>query len=188
MPLNCELTTGFTLDCKDGIGGIKEIFLAEWNYIYNLLTVDAGGEITALTDSADFYRYQLPTQTGMFEETINFNRDNGTIYYTQTVTIKMHKLSSIKRAELETAALNRLCVCVRDNNDNLWMCGIEDGMDISTSTASTGTAFGDANGYELSFVCDSKTRARRWADTVSDLTPVFIPFDNEANINVTPAY
>lgn len=185
---NCELNTGFTLDCKDGIGGIKEIFLVEWVNIYNLLTVDLLGEITALTEEAKFYRYQLPTQTGMFEETINFSRENGTIFYTQNVTIKMHKLSSVKRKELEIAALNRLCVCVRDNNDNLWMCGIEDGMDISTATASTGTAFGDGNGYDLTFTCDSKTRARRWADAVSDLTPVFVPFANETNVIVDPAY
>jgi hypothetical protein len=187
--MNCELNTGFTLDCKDGIGGLKEIFLVEWNSIYNLLEVDAvSNEIEDLTDAATFRRYQLPTQTGSFEETISFNRDNGTVFYTQTVTIKLHKLSTAKRNELEIAALNRLCVCVRDNNDNLWMCGIEDGMDVSTSTAASGTAFGDHNGYEIAFTCDSKWRARRWEDTASQLTPVFIPFDNVSNVTVDPAY
>lgn len=186
--INCELNTGFTLDCKDGIGGIKEVFLVELANVYNLLTIDTGNEITGLSEEAQFYRYQLPTQTGSFEETINFNRDNGTVYYTQTVTIKLHKLSTAKRNELQLAALNRLCVVVRDNNDNLWMCGIEDGMDVSTSTASTGTAFGDANGYEIAFTCDSKWRAYRWNDSASDLTPVFIPFANVANVIVDPAY
>ena len=42
----CLLTQGFTLDCKDSVGGIKSIHLMNWSA--SKFTV-ASGEVTATT-------------------------------------------------------------------------------------------------------------------------------------------
>lgn len=154
----CELSTGFTLDCKDGIGGIKKIILCD---TVTSLTLDANEIVTTIVGpvAGDLYTYELPTQTGSFEETINFNRDNGTVFYTQTVNVMLHKLSSAKRLELQTVAKARPVVFVNDSNDNWWAVGYEYGADLSTSTAGTGTALGDANGYTLAFTHEAPKRA-----------------------------
>lgn len=154
----CELSTGFTLDCKDGIGGIKKIILCD---TVTSLTLDANEIVTTIVgpSAGDLYTYELPTQTGSFEETINFNRDNGTVFYTQTVNVMLHKLSSAKRLELQTVAQARPIIFVNDSNDNWWAVGYEYGADLSTSTAGTGTALGDANGYTLAFVHEAPKRA-----------------------------
>jgi len=154
----CELSTGFTLDCKDGIGGIKKIILCD---TVTSLTLDANEIVTTIVgpSAGDLYTYELPTQTGSFEETINFNRDNGTVFYTQTVNVMLHKLSSAKRLELQTVAKARPVVFVNDSNDNWWAVGYEYGADLSTSTAGTGTALGDANGYTLAFTHEAPKRA-----------------------------
>ena len=75
----CELSTGFTLDCKDGICGIKKIIICD---TVTSLSLDANEIVTAIVGqvAGDLYTYELPTQTGSFEETINFNRDAGTIF------------------------------------------------------------------------------------------------------------
>jgi hypothetical protein len=155
----CELSTGFSLDCKDGIGGIKKIVLTDWINVD--FTLDATQVVTLITgpSSGDLYTYELPTQTGSFEETINFNRDNGTVFYTQTVNVMLRKLSSAKRLELQNVAQARVIVFVQDTNNNWWAVGYENGADLSTSTAGTGTALGDANGYTLAFTHESAKRA-----------------------------
>lgn len=154
----CELSTGFTLDCKDGIGGIKKIILCD---TVTSLTLDANEIVTAIVGpvAGDLFTYELPTQTGSFEETINFNRDNGTVFYTQTVNVMLQKLSSAKRLELQTVAKARPIVFVNDSNDNWWAVGYEYGADLSTSTAATGATLGDANGYTLAFVHETPKRA-----------------------------
>lgn len=155
----CELTTGFTLDCKDGIGGIKKIILADQSLVeFNLDANELVTEIIGVS-AGDLYTYELPTQTGSFEETINFNRDNGTVFYTQTVNVMLHKLSSAKRLELQTVAKARVVVFVQDTNNNWWAVGYEFGADLSTSTGATGTALGDANGYTLAFTHEAAKRA-----------------------------
>ena len=164
----CELTTGFTLDCKDGIGGIKKIVVCD---TVTSLTLDANEIVTTIVGPVlgDLYTYELPTQTGSFEETINFNRDNGTVFYTQTVNVMLHKLSSAKRLELQTVAKARPIVFVNDSNDNWWAVGYEFGADLSTSTAGTGTALGDANGYTLAFVHEAPKRAYKLSGAPSSI-------------------
>jgi hypothetical protein len=167
---NCELSIGFDLDCKDGVGGIKQIVLADWNNInLNTITLDQDEIITALPQGTDLYNYALPTQTGSFEETINFNRDAGTIFYTQTVNIMLQKLSAAKRLELQSVATTRVVVFVNDANDNWWAVGVENGADLSTATGATGTVFGDAHGYTLAFVQESVKRAYKLSASPSIL-------------------
>jgi hypothetical protein len=156
----CELSTGFTLDCKDGIGGIKQIVLVDKAAVSSF-TLDASEVVTLIIgpSSADLYTYELPTQTGSFEETINFNRDAGTIFYTQTVNVMLNKLSSAKRLELQNVATARVIVFVEDTNGNWWAIGYEYGADLSTGTAASGTALGDMNGYTLAFTHEAAKRA-----------------------------
>jgi hypothetical protein len=157
---NCELTTGILLECKDAIGGIKQIVLADWSVVnLDTVTINETTEIVTALPVEDFYGYQLPTQTGSFEETINFNRDAGTIFYTQTVNVMLQKLTAAKRLELQGVATSRVVVFVNDTNNNWWAVGLEYGADLSTSTAATGTALGDANGFTLAFVHESPKRA-----------------------------
>ena len=156
----CELSTGFTLDCKDGIGGIKQIVLVDKTEVSSF-SLDANEIVTAINGpaSGDLFTYELPTQTGSFEETINFNRDNGTVFYTQTVNVMLQKLSAAKRLELQNVATARVIVFVEDTNGNWWAVGYEYGADLSTATAATGTALGDMNGFTLAFVHESQKRA-----------------------------
>jgi len=158
--MSCTLSSGFTLDCKDSIGGIKQIVLVDKTEVTSF-TLDANEIVTLIIGPAagDLYTYELPTQTGSFEETINFNRDAGTIFYTQTVNIMLQKLSAAKRLELQSVAQARVIVFVNDTNDNWWAVGYEYGADLSTSTAATGTVLGDMSGFTLAFTHETPKRA-----------------------------
>ncbi len=164
----CELNIGFGLDCKDGIGGIKKIVLTDFTNVDGF-TLDPDEVVTAIiaNDEQAIYTYELPTQTGSFEETINFNRDAGTIFYTQTVNVMLNKLSAAKRLELQNVATSRVIVFVNDTNDNWWAVGYEYGADLSTATAGTGTVLGDMNGFTLAFTHEAAKRAYKLINSPS---------------------
>ena len=166
----CELSIGMTLDCKDGLGGIKKIVLVDKTNVTSF-TLDASEVVTAINGAVlgDLFTYELPTQTGSFEETINFNRDNGTVFYTQTVNVMLQKLSSAKRLELQNVATARVIVFVEDTNGNWWAVGYEYGADLSTGTAGTGTVLGDMNGFTLAFTHEAAKRAYKLSDAPNNI-------------------
>jgi len=173
--MSCELTAGFTLQCKDGIGGIKKIYLNAQSGFAGELTIDASTqEVTASASASDLFEFILPKSTGSFTEEVASSVENGTIFYTQTVTASFHKLSAARRKQLELIAQNRLFVIVLDNNDNYWVVGYEDGAEVTAASTMTGTAKGDMNGYTITFTADSKNKAYRIEDGV---------FASDFNIN-----
>lgn len=150
----CILTQGVSLSCKDAMGGISEIKIKALNSVPAGLEVTSG-QIT-LTDTNGWFTYQFEKETGNLTEAANINTQNGTLYYTQTLTIKIHNLSSSLQEELYNVAQGRLLIACRDNNGNAWLLGSETYAEMTANNAATGTAFADMSGYEITFTANSK--------------------------------
>ena len=143
----CNLTQGFTLDCKDAVGGIKSIHLIDW--ASTGFTV-SGGEVAATTVvSGDVYTYELPKGVGSMTTTTNVSQENGTVFNQSDIVARLRKLSTTKRNELKLLSQNRVFCIVKDNNDNYWLAGNEYGCDITAMTSESGTAMGDVQGYNF---------------------------------------
>lgn len=143
----CLLTQGFTLDCKDAIGGIKSIHLINW--ATSKFTV-VSGEVTATTVvSGDVYTYELPKATGSLTITTNVSVENGTSFNQTDVAFKLRRLSTLKRNEMKLLAQGRCFCIVKTNNDEYFLVGKEYGSDVTAMVANSGTAMGDSNGYEV---------------------------------------
>lgn len=143
----CSLTQGFTLDCKDAVGGIKSIHLIDWAASGFSL---GGSEVTATTiASGDVFTYELPKGTGSMVITTNVSTENGTSFNQADVAFKLRRLSTAKRNELKLLAAGRVFCIVIDNNGDGWLAGYEYGCDVTSMTANTGTAMGDSVGYEV---------------------------------------
>ena len=162
--MSCELTTGFTLDCKNGVGGVKAIWLADW--VDNIgTTIDGSGVVTAVTNVNNVYKYELPPQTADFKDMVSYNKEAGTYFYTQTCNVMLHKLSAAKRKEFANVIPARLALFVLDANDNLWLCDPSRPVDVSAFEASSGKALGDANGYSITFTCEAPNAAYKCLGT-----------------------
>jgi hypothetical protein len=143
----CLLTQSIALDCKDAVGGVKSIHLVNW--AKTGFTV-ASGEVTATTiASGDVYTYEIPKATGSLTNTTNVSVENGTVYNSTDVAFKLRRMSTTKRNEMKLLAQGRTFCIVKNNNDEYWLVGKESGCEVSSMVANTGTAFGDANGYEI---------------------------------------
>jgi hypothetical protein len=136
----CALTSSYTLDCKDAIGGLKSVLFIEFKNVTAITVVSS--VVTAITKAAakTFYKYELAKETSQFTETVTASAQNGTTFYAQSLNIILNKLQTATRNEI-------------------WLLGRLNGLDISGGTAQTGTASGDRNGYELTFDAQEKELA-----------------------------
>lgn len=174
----CNLTKGRLLDCKDSVGGIRTILLMEVSNYTPTYTSDV---LTAVS-TATAYRYDLPKATGLYSEGITVSSENGTVFYEDTLTIKLHRLDNDMRDELKLIAQNRLVIFVLDNNNNQWCFGEVNGAELTAGTAATGTQLGDAYGYDLTFMSQEREPMRSAGTYTTN------PFDNITGLTLNPAY
>ena len=155
----CALTQGYSLDCRDSLGGITEVYFISKANI-SAITV-ASGSVSALTKVATtrFYKYELVPGTASMTENINANVQNGTVFYAQELSIVLNKLQVNTRNEILLLAQNTLLCVVKDNNDNTWLLGRVNGINLTGGNGATGTAQGDRSGYTLTFSAQEKELA-----------------------------
>jgi hypothetical protein len=148
---SCALTQDYSFGCDVGAGGLKEVYLIE---LENVTTVtESSGTVSAITKATGkiFRKYQLVQDTATAEETITGNIQNGTLYYAQKVTLVINKQQVAVRNEILLLAKNRLAIVTVDNNDTYRLYGWDQGLRLNEGSAATGTAWGDRNGYTLTF-------------------------------------
>lgn len=147
----CVLTQGFNLDCRDSVGGIKEIYLME---LANATTVTiASNVVTGITKATSkrFWKYSQVKQTSEWSETENSNEENGTSFWEQDLTIVLQKMQTSVRNEIKLLSQNRLIAVVVDRNSKNWLLGYENGLTTAGVKGGSGKAMGDLNGYTIPF-------------------------------------
>jgi hypothetical protein len=148
----CALTKGFTLDCKDAIGGVKSVRIASLADYLALDPTISSGEITAWgTPATSFFKYDQLKETSSLTETINSSIQNGSVYYTPEVTIVMSKLDAERRNEIKLLAQNRVVAIVETNDETpaYFVVGVSTGLEVSAGSSATGTAYADLQGYTI---------------------------------------
>jgi len=154
--MSCDITSGFTLGCRDNTGGIANLYILSGSIDS---VVDASeGLIETISGSGEFFKFELFRQTSDFTEAITSTPENGTVFYEQTLNAVFFKLQSSTRNQVKVLAQNpNLKVVVETNNGTVdgvgryWLLGEDRGMQLLSGTGATGTAFGDLNGYSLTF-------------------------------------
>lgn len=154
----CSLTQGFNLDCRDSIGGLKEVYIIEKGNVS--ATTEASGIVSAITKSTGtrFWKYALIRETSNFDQTITSNEANGTVFYAQTLQIILNKMQASVRNEIMLLAKNNIIAVAVDNNGKGWLLGEEQGLVLGGNSGS-GTAWGDRNGSTLTFTGNEKELA-----------------------------
>ena len=145
----CSLTTGRKVPCKSAVGGIKNIFFADFGTLGSSTIV--AGEITAITGTPDFFKFEVKGASSL-ETAINSSRENGTTFYESTLTMALTFQDKATQEELKLIAHGRPHVAVQDYNGNFFVVGLEHGAEVTGGTISTGAAMGDLSGYNLTIV------------------------------------
>jgi|TARA_R100000081_G_scaffold25509_1_gene11311 hypothetical protein len=151
------LTKGRGLDCNRISGGIKFIYFAVYDQVTSIPT--ANGEITDLEmGSNSLYRYTMPLGVASLTDTITGSRENGTIFYTPTVNIILNRLTKEDQNQIKLLGQTKVIIFAQLNqtvtatgHDVIVCLGSVNGMELNGGTMDSGAAFGDRNGYTLTF-------------------------------------
>ena len=99
----------------------------------------------------------MPLGVSSITDTIVGSRENGTIYYTPTVNIVLNKLTKEDQNEIKLLGATKVRIFAQLNeqltngHDVFIALGMTNGMELNAGTMDSGAAFGDRNGYTLTF-------------------------------------
>ena len=156
------LSKGRGLDCNRISGGIKFVYFG----VYDQFTAPiettglpvTDGEVTDLEMGAnDLYRYTMPLGVASLTDTIVGSRENGTIYYTPSLSVILNRLTKEDQNQIKLLGATKL-VCFAQLNatlpsgtDVIVALGVTNGMELNAGTMDSGAAWGDRGGYTLTF-------------------------------------
>ena len=151
----CSKTlAGYTaLDCDPSKGGVKNIYICNWDDV-SAVTMDNTSSAATITGismntSAVWHKYAMRRNTASMTSTLNFDETAGVNYVSTDVVLRFNKLDTPQRLEMTALCLAETRVVVEDANGNFWMVGINEPVVPSAGTAQTGTQKTDGSYYEL---------------------------------------
>jgi hypothetical protein len=148
MAFTCNLTDGYVLGCSS-IGGVEKVWIGEWEDIVGY-TTSTNGTITGITSGFTVYEFEQDIEHAGLTQAGNFDRNNGTVFYESTLSIKLIGLDATARQRLVELGRAPLIAVVLSNAGDYYLCGVETSGRASAGDASLGVALGDMNGVNLS--------------------------------------
>jgi len=153
----CAITSGYTIDCRESVGGIQAIWLISNANLYdasgNSRVTESSGTVTAMTKATGtrFYKFEVPRGTAVASTNMTGSMENGTIFFTHSLTFPINSRTATVRNIITTLAKNRLTFVTLEMDGVYRMYGQGYGLMMDSTTNSSGTAPGDRNGAELVF-------------------------------------
>ena len=164
---------GITLDCSHSLGGIKTVYIANYNDVtdikYNASTGSTTGSTSGATYTGDtitgitmasgttFKPYQFRKQTGSMTSTLTVDETAGVNYVSTELSLVFTKMETKKRIELSALSVGQLAVIVEDSNGTFWYLGKDDYVSATSGTGQSGVAKGDGNSYNIVLRDESDT-------------------------------
>lgn len=149
----CVLTNGYTLGCRDNIGGVQEIYIGEYNgdsLTYTFGTDNIIGTFSGATVS--FYSFEQEIETASYTENGVFSTENGTAFYEETLTLTLHKLDASLRNKILLMGQGKWRIIIKDQRGVYHLMGKQNPVRVSASTPGVGKAYGDLNGAVITFM------------------------------------
>ena len=153
---SCAIVSGYTIDCRDSVGGIDAVYFAEFG---NVTILDASGVVTGITKvtGKKFYKFEIPTKSSAVASSNPMGSiENGTLFFEQTLDFPVNKRDATTRNIITTLSKNKVVAVTLDKDGTYRMYGKQFGMYLGGSTGTSGAAAGDAQGYVLKFEATEK--------------------------------
>ena len=180
------LSKGRGLDCNRISGGVKYIYFGVYDQFdapidgTGILVVNSEITDIEMIAAAKLYRYTVPRGSTTINETITGSTENGTLFYTPTVSMILNRLTKEDQNEIkllgqtQVVCFAQLNATLTNGHDVIVGMGVTNAMSLNAGTADSGAGFGDRNGYTLTFDGLESDPFPMVADYTT------IPFDNAA--------
>lgn len=174
--MNCTSYTlsGLNAGCKDSVGGVAKVWLADATNIKWTISNDGTAAPTGGI-SEDWKVYNLRKGAASMTSTFTDNENAGS-YFATEVTMNFLKMENAKRLEVMAMLMGQCTGVVKDRNGKYWAIGVENPLEGSAGEGSTGTAAADANQYTVTISADDAELPREITDAtvIADLEAITV--------------
>ena len=93
--MSCTIDNGLTLGCNS-IGGIEKVWIGTYSGA-TTFTLGATNVVTGATSANDVYAFEQDIEFAGLEQAGQFSRENGTVFYESTLSVKFIGLDATLR-------------------------------------------------------------------------------------------
>tara|TARA_R110002051_G_C8461247_1_gene458423 strand:- start:32 stop:640 length:609 start_codon:yes stop_codon:yes gene_type:complete len=165
----CDLTLGRKEPCKKVVGGIKEVYFVSFgnltNVGYDSVDTDV---INTISESALAYRYEVRGSSS-FTQNIQTSRQNSSTSFEQVLELSLKKLSKEDNREIKKMSSGRFHVFVIDYNNNIFVAGLDNGLQVTDGNIFTGSALTEFSGYKITLRGEERTPANFLGNSIDSL-------------------
>jgi len=162
--MSCDLSAGRLIPCRDSVGSITEIYFCDFGDL-GAITL-SNDEITDMAGTFSAYKYDVKGANSL-EQAITASTENGTVFFEQTLTLNLPKLTKEDMVQVKLMAYGRPHCVVVDANGNAFLAGKDFGLSVSGGSITTGAAFADMSGTTLTLSGQEKLPANFIAGAVA---------------------
>lgn len=157
----CSLTQGYSLGCRDSAGGIKSIYLIEFDNVSGITQSAGTATVISKANAGRFYKYVLQRATGEWMEEYQDSIENGTTFQKQTLSFPLNGMTAAMSQEIKILGQARLIAVVetQEPTPKYWLLGEQNGLMREGGKSGSGKAFGDRSGYEMTFTGEESRMA-----------------------------
>jgi len=143
----CDMIAGYNdRTCTNGKGGIKSVLLFPLGAV-TASTVLAN-EVTALTVSGETFLYKLKSNLSSYTAPIKVDKNNGTLWYEQSLSMILASDNKELRSEIHLLAQNEVVCLVENADGTIVALGFGEGLQIADANEYTsGVLKSDRRGH-----------------------------------------
>ena len=102
--MSCNLTSGRIVPCRNKSGSIKRVYFADFGTLGAI--TESAGLISALGGTPVFYQFDV-RGTSNLDTVVTSSRENGTTFYTQTLTLQLQYYDRATSEQIKLLAVGR---------------------------------------------------------------------------------
>ena len=168
MACNAYTIAGLVNDCARSKGGIKNVYIANYEDVVSVKNGENGDEdkITAITmkEGAKFKKFYFRPNTSSHSDALTRDDANGVNYVTSTVSLVFTRQDTLKRIEMTALCVNDLAVSVEDANGYVTYLTKDAPAVATEASGDSGVVAGDGNKFSIVLSADNET----WPYEVTD--------------------
>lgn len=144
------MTSGYNdRTCTNGKGGIKSVLLFPLGAVTGI-NVNTSNELVAITVSGEVFLYKLKSNLSSYTAPIKVDKNNGTLFYEQSLSMILASDTKELRAEIHLLAQNEVVCLVENADGTIVALGLGEGLQVADANEYTsGVVKGDRKGHVI---------------------------------------
>jgi hypothetical protein len=147
----CDMIAGYNdRTCTNGKGGIKSVLLFPLGAMSGAIILPGTNEVTALTVSGETFLYKLKSNLSSYTAPIKVDKNNGTLWYEQSLSMILASDNKDLRSEIHQLAQNEVVCLVENADGTIVALGFGEGLQIADANEYTsGVLKSDRRGHVI---------------------------------------